>query len=166
MKRLRTNSIVIGLMCLAVVWVAACQKKTEKSSSKKATVQVLTETGYQQILRTHRGHILVVNFFTTWCEPCRRELPHFIDLSQSLKSKGVDFVGISLDTSREQVLQAFLEKIKIPYPVYLAAASFRNHLNIQAVPTTYIYDRQGEHAITLQGGVTKTYLLEKIRSIS
>ena len=166
MKRFEIHVLLISLICFAVVSTIACQKKAKESSSKKGAVRVLTETGYQEVLRGHRGHILVVNFFTTWCEPCRRELPHFVDLSRSLKSRGVDFVGFSLDTSRKQVLETFLEKIKIPYQVYLAASSFRNRLNIQAVPTTYIYDRRGKRVLVLQGGVTKAYLLEKIRGIS
>ncbi len=167
MKRLYVKSVLVGLVCLIfVVAGAACQKKPEESSTGKPVVRILTETGYQKILHAHRGHILVINFFTTWCEPCRRELPHFIDLSRSLKSKGVDFIGVSLDTSGKRVVVSFLEKIKIPYPVYLAAASFRNLLNIQAVPTTYFYNREGKRVLTVQGGMSKEMLLEKIRGIS
>jgi len=167
MKGLRAKSVFLGFICLSfMIAGGACQKKSKEPPAGKAEVRILTEAGYQKILHAHRGHILVVNFFTTWCEPCRHELPHFVELSRSLKSKGVDFIGVSLDTTEKQVVAAFLGKIKIPYPVYLAAASFRNRLDIQAVPTTYFYNREGKRVLIIQGGMSKERLLEKIRGIS
>ncbi len=167
MKRSRNRGLGIMLiLALMLALMPACQKGSEKSEGKGPTsVRVLTDAEFQATLHAHRGHVLVVNFFTTWCEPCRKEMPHFIDLSRFLKVKGVDFIGVSLDTSGKKVLRTFLKRVQIPYPVYLADVSLRNKLNIQAVPTTYIYDREGKRVVILQGGVSRKTLLKRIQEV-
>ncbi len=166
LSRQNKTLLFISFLCLSFLMTFGCQKKQKETARKpQEAVKMLSKVGFEEALRAHRGHVLVVNFFTTWCEPCRKELPHFIELSESLKSKGVDFVGVSLDATNKKVLKAFLAKVKIPYPVYLADSTLKNSLKIQAVPTTYLYDREGKRVGVLQGGVSKEFLLEKIQAI-
>ncbi len=154
------------LLFLAFFISTGCQQKGETPSGKKGeTIPILNPSKFDKMVTAHRGHVLIVNFFATWCEPCRDELPELISLANAYKAKGVDVIGISLDKGGEKVLQPFLKKIKIPYPVYLGNQALMDRLKIQAIPTTYIYDKEGKRVETAQGALTQKALTQKIEAL-
>lgn len=79
-----------------------------------------TATGTFQPLRQWQGKTLVVNFWATWCPPCREEMPAFSRLQTRLQEKNVQFVGIAIDTSDN--VRKFAESVPITYPLLIADA--------------------------------------------
>ena len=90
-----------------------------------------------------RGKVLLINFFATWCPPCRQEIPSFVRLQEELGPKGFSFVGLSLDENSGMVVK-LINRLGINYPVVLADSQVTHDFgNIVGVPTSFLVDRSG-----------------------
>lgn len=125
-------------------------------------------TGKEQAMAQWRGKIVVVNFWATWCPPCREEIPDFAVVSQAFASAPVQFVGISVDAASK--VRAFNDKYQIPYPLLVAgndilglAAELGN--TARALPFTVIIDRDGKLSHTQLGILHRAELERKIRAL-
>jgi len=111
-------------------------------------------SGHPQALSQWRGKVLVVNFWATWCAPCREEMPEFVKAQGELGSKGLQFVGIAVDEPDKA--QRFASEIGLNYPVLVGgygAIELSKTLGnrVVALPFTIIVDRQGRVAHTQLG---------------
>ncbi|MFQ5488375.1 MAG: TlpA family protein disulfide reductase, partial [Gammaproteobacteria bacterium] len=97
------------------------------------------------------GKITIVNFWASWCQPCRREMPAFMRLQQAYGEQGVQFIGIALD--ERQAVQTFLEELEVAvnYPILVGddeaieiAKAYGNELGV--LPYTVVVDRGGRIA--------------------
>jgi cytochrome c biogenesis protein CcmG/thiol:disulfide interchange protein DsbE len=86
--------------------------------------------------------LTVIDFWATWCQPCIRSMPRLVDLSEAYKDKGVDFVGISVDSPRNaSKVKPFARSMGIQYPILLDSnGELMGELNVTAVPTLFIID--------------------------
>ena len=88
--------------------------------------------------------IVVLNFFGTWCKPCRKEIPGFVNLYRDYKDKGVEFLGILLDRDyKEKDVKKFINRYKIKYPVLINENGTARDYQIRAIPVTYIINENG-----------------------
>lgn len=117
--------------------------------------------GTPQSLRQWRGKVLVVNFWATWCGPCREEMPEFVRAQRELGPKGLQFVGIAVDQP-DKVVQ-FAKELDLNYPALIGgydaidlSKSLGNRL--AALPFTVIFDREGRIAHTQLGVLKPTQL--------
>ena len=97
-------------------------------------------------LSAYKGKVLVLNFWATWCGPCRREIPDFIQLQDEYGISGLQVVGIALDEQGAAIVKPFADKFKINYPVVVDAKSEVAGLygQMNAIPVTIIVDRSGK----------------------
>jgi len=107
--------------------------------------EVVAETidGEPFRLRAHRGEVVVVNVWATWCAPCRLEMPGFVDLQDSFRDEGVQFVGIAVDRDGAEAVRPFVEEQGINFPQIANPAVAARHFPGEVVPRTYLVDTQG-----------------------
>jgi thiol-disulfide isomerase/thioredoxin len=120
--------------------------------------------GREQAIGQWKGKVLVVNFWATWCAPCREEMPEFVRIQNELGPKGLQFVGIAIDQADK--VQQFAEEIKLNYPALVGgygAMELSKALGngMMALPFTIVLDRSGRVAHTQLGPLRE----ERLRSI-
>jgi thiol-disulfide isomerase/thioredoxin len=117
--------------------------------------------GKSQALSQWRGQVLVLNFWASWCAPCREEIPDFVALREQHHQKGVEFVGIAVDNAAN--VAQFLQTQAISYPILVgegAAHSLSRELGNPsgALPFTIVLDRNGNVVFTHLGRVPRALL--------
>lgn len=91
------------------------------------------------------GKVVVLDFWATWCGPCRMEIPGFIELHKQYADKGLVVVGVSLDRDGASAVKPFIEKSGINYHIVLADEAVVSAFGgIEGIPTTFIIDRKGQ----------------------
>ncbi len=95
-------------------------------------------------LADFRGKVVFLNFWATWCPPCREEIPDFSDAFTQNKSKGLMIIGLSVDEMSPEELTSFAVRNKITYPVAFATSKIsEDYKPGQFIPTTFVIDKQG-----------------------
>ncbi len=91
-----------------------------------------------------KGKVVVLDFWATWCPPCRTEIPGYIRLQKKYAADGLVIVGVSVDTDGPEVVRKFMKEFGINYPIVMADdAVVDAFAPIQGYPTTFIIDREG-----------------------
>jgi thiol:disulfide interchange protein len=97
------------------------------------------------------GKVTVVNFWATYCVPCIQEIPTFNKLHRDLASKGVAVIGVSMDEDGADLVQGFLKKHPMDYPVALGAPALNQQYKLDALPVTVVFDRSGKQIKRFDG---------------
>src|SRR6266511_1578609 len=112
-----------------------------------------------------RGQVLVVNFWASWCGPCRAEQPALAAVARAWRSRGVAFIGVNVQDTRAAAL-AYTREFQVPYPPLLApSAQTATRLRVVALPTTFILDRGGVIAYQLTGKTTMPILQARLEAL-
>ncbi len=112
------------------------------------------------------GEVTILAFWATWCPPCRREVPGFIELQETYGGKGLRVVGLSVDQKGAGVVEAFVEETGINYSVLMAdQETVEAFGGIRSIPTTFIIDREGRIASKHIGYQSKAALEREINAL-
>lgn len=99
--------------------------------------------GKQRKWSEFAGKPLIVNFWATWCGPCRKEIPLLKSIYEEYKSRGLEIVGISIDHQRERVVP-FVNEFAIPYPILYTDSQTPEEFGLgQGIPVTIFFDAEG-----------------------
>ena len=132
--------------------------KTAPHTGKAAGVAdppLVDLAGYRQLLAKYKGKPLVVNFWATWCEPCRDEYPMMVELAKEFKSQGVSVVGVDMDDESDMnLVRRFIARTQPPFPNYrqkpgIDLDAFYDGVNPDwkgTMPQTIFYGRDGQIA--------------------
>ncbi|MEK7810503.1 MAG: TlpA disulfide reductase family protein [Pseudomonadota bacterium] len=111
--------------------------------------------GKQQRLQDYRGKWVLVNFWATWCPPCLEEVPDLVSLHEAHKKTDLVVIGVALDSSEKSVRE-FIDKRHVSYPIVLGDYELAAQVGeVEVLPTTYMYNPQGELVSYQQGIVTR-----------
>ena len=161
-KRLIIYGIVA--LCLLGLYVAGrrtAQKPKPTAPGNAAPEFTVTDIdGKKLALSDYKGKVVLLDFWATWCTPCRAEIPHFVEMQQKYGPQGFQVVGISMDDDAEPVKE-FYRQFNMNYPVAVGddklAQSFGGVLGL---PVNFIIDREGRiHAKYL--GATDVSVIDK-----
>jgi peroxiredoxin len=113
-----------------------------------------------------RGQVVLLNFWATWCGPCKVEIPWFVEFQQAYRGAGLAVLGVSLDQDGWKSVKPYIEEKRVNYRVMLGNDEIaRIYGGLESVPTTLLIDKAGRIAVTHVGLVEKKTYEEEIRSL-
>jgi cytochrome c biogenesis protein CcmG, thiol:disulfide interchange protein DsbE len=122
-----------------------------RSGQAAPNFKVSTLSGQQVSLENYRGRVLVLDFFATWCKPCRASIPHLVEMNRKYGQQGLYVLGMSADEDGEKVVKAFADKNHMSYPVALAGESTLVDFGVRSVPVMFVIDKKGRVAEVFRG---------------
>ena len=143
--------IALLIICVAA-FVSGCNKKNGEPNLNAviSDIDIMDAAGYDKLKEKYKGKLVVVNFFASWCPPCKAETPDFVSVYNDFKDKNFVIVGLSIDENKKDVIN-FVNKYGITYPVYLASPALQRRYNVSKVPTSFIYNGDGQLANIVEG---------------
>lgn len=115
--------------------------------------------GSEFTLSDHRGKVILLNIWATWCPPCREEIPDFIEIQEEMEKDGVLFVGVATDAEGWAVVRPFAEEFQINYPIVVDNGIVAQKYGpVQGIPMSFIINRKGQVEYLLPGMVNKEML--------
>ncbi|HBU29787.1 MAG: thioredoxin [Thiobacillus sp. GWE1_62_9] len=163
----------LALAALAAgIWLAQARYAPHRPAA--SAVAALWQAGYpdlqgrRQALSLWRGQVVVLNFWASWCAPCREEMPDFSALRTQFRPSGVEFVGIAIDNATS--VSQFLKQMPVSYPILIgegAAHGLARQLGNPsgALPYTIVLDRKGDIVLSHLGRLPRDTLENVLRKI-
>jgi peroxiredoxin len=109
-------------------------------------------TGVPLRLSQYRGKVVLLNFWATWCVPCRTEVPWFVEFQETYKNRGLAVLGVSLDDDGWKTVKPYVDEMKVNYPVMVASGDIKAaYGGLNSLPATLIIDKSGRIAVTHVG---------------
>lgn len=145
-----------------------------RKTAKTAAMPLIDVAGYQRALAKYRGKPVMVNFWATWCEPCRYEFPMIVQLAKEYAPEGLAVFGVNLDSDADMhVARNFLAKNQPPFPSYrqkpgIDVDAFYHGVNpawTGTMPQTIFYDRDGRIVGYFFGSRPREMFEQAIRQI-
>ena len=141
------------------VWLVLALLALPCAARAAETFPTLNLAGLSDVVAASKGKIVVVNFFATWCPPCRMEIPDLVAVRKEAAARDVVVIGLSVDED-PSLLPPFLKKMKVDYPVFLAGEDLIQAFNISSIPHNVFYGPSGKVMLAGSGLMDKKTLLE------
>ena len=140
--------------------------KPEKDRNKAPAFTLKDVTGRTVQLADYKGKVVLLNFWATWCGPCKIEIPWFIDFEQRYKDRGFAVLGISMDEDGWEAVKPYIEAKKVNYRVVIGTDEVAElYGGVSSLPTSFVLDRQGKIASTHVGLVSKSVYQHDIEQL-
>jgi cytochrome c biogenesis protein CcmG/thiol:disulfide interchange protein DsbE len=163
-QQVRTSTLVFATA--AAFLLAACTSpsgsgraslKPERERSRAPNFSLRDANGKTVQLADYRGKVVLLNFWATWCEPCKMEIPWFVEFERRHKGQGFAVVGVSMDEDGWKAVKPFVAELGINYRILLGDDSVSQlYGGVDALPTSFLIDRDGKIAATHIGLVSKS----------
>lgn len=168
------KKIAVALLIVFVIFGCAKKKKNPALQNQPSATQLsiapdfslLNHDGETVQLSSYRGHVIILDFWATWCGPCRQEIPGFVELYNQYRDKGLVIIGVSLDQQGWKAVKPFMQQFRINYPIVLGNNKVVNDYGgIRYIPTTFIIDRNGKIVEKVVGYHPKSYFQSRIQPL-
>lgn len=162
------NKLLIFLVLSLSILMFGCQKQNKSGdagvenakSDTSVSIPVLTSKGYDELLESNKGKVVVLNFFGTWCAPCRKETPYFVTTYDKYKDKNFLIIGVAVDGEVSKV-ENFVKEFNVTYPTYIANNDLLQRFKVYNIPVSQIIDKDGQVVTSKLGEISES-LMEKI----
>ena len=159
--------LLVALTCITAV--AACGQSNDMAGIDIFDITLPSLTGEDVSLSQFKGQVVMLNYWATWCPPCRQEIPDFISLVDEFGPKGLVIVGVSLDEDEMSAVSDFTREANINYPI-LYAGKMAGHLDkkmggMRGIPTTFLVDRKGNIVKKIVGVAPRDMWVDEIKKL-
>ncbi|NIM02993.1 redoxin domain-containing protein [bacterium] len=156
MNKALYKSWIIFLFLVIWAWGCGVEREREEMGEPEEVVSIEKKwgdapdftlpdlEGNSLTLSDFKGKVIILNFWATWCPPCREEIPDFVELYEEYKDEGLVIIGVNLDRGDSRTVKQFSKNYKINYPIVTGNVSVtQDYGGIRGIPTTFIIDRKG-----------------------
>lgn len=169
LSRLRTLAC-LSVFALIVTIIPGCKDRgtapmvrpEEAAFSPAPEWRLKDLAGREVALSQFKGKVVIVDFWATWCPPCRAEMPFYVNLYKKLADRGLVIVGISLDAQGPGVVRKFVDSMGITYPIVMGDEEVTTAYKVELMPTTFVVDREGRIRHSKIGAVSDEAKFEKL----
>lgn len=130
--------VILTFLVVCLLW------GTAPAEEKEARVKRITLAGLRETIKDNRGKILIIDFWATYCIPCREAMPFLDGLYKAYRDKGLEVIGISVEGEGEEVIGPFVEMLNLTYPIFIGGDDIIEAYDIQYVPVTYILGKDSK----------------------
>jgi thiol-disulfide isomerase/thioredoxin len=117
-------------------------------------------------LRAYRGKVVLINFWATWCPPCRAEMPDLVRLQREHAKQGLQIIGITYPPETKTLVRRFARSLKVNYPIILGTRQIKARFSSEeTLPLTIVIDRDGKVTDVISGILLRREFDEKIRPL-
>jgi peroxiredoxin len=153
----KRNALVFATLLIAILAMVAAGKYLDRrrhhgqaglignvQGAKAPDFELASLDGHKVKLSDYRGKAVLLNFWATWCPPCKIEMPWFVELQKQYAKDGLVVIGVAMDDSEPQKISEFAHEMGLNYPVLLGTDQVSDDYgNVQYLPTTFYIDRDG-----------------------
>ena len=140
-------SALLLVSCSGEPTVVRAAVKSEKDRKPAPDFALKDANGATVKLSDYKGKVLILDFWATWCGPCKIEIPWFIEFEQTYKDKGFSVVGVSMDEDGWNVVKPYIQERKVNYRILLGTEQVGQlYGGVDSLPTTFLIDRAGKIA--------------------
>lgn len=158
----------IAFLAAAILWGAGCQMKTppDMSAPTGEPSTPVPEVKAALDLTEYAGRVVLLDFWATWCAPCRSEIPELNRLYGEFKDSGVEMIGLSVDRGTPGEIASAAQALGVAYPVVQADAGLQAQFGgVRVIPTKLLVDKQGKVRKTFSGVVAHDELRAQIAAL-
>jgi len=186
----RTSNLVLAIAIIGGGLVFGCSEPPDSGAPKVSRIDTQTTQEYPAFVGSEidgqpapyfslatlegdtltladlEGQVVVLNFWATWCAPCRVEIPDLIELQDELRHEGVQFVGVAINDLGREAIEAFAADAGFNYPIVLGDGEIADaYGGVYALPTTILVDRDGMVRRKITGLVSKRLLMPVLQEM-
>jgi thiol-disulfide isomerase/thioredoxin len=144
----RSRIKYLSPLCLCIAWILFlphCTKEGKTPTLPSAPDFTLKTLDNEEItLSKLRGKVVLLDFWATWCAPCRESIPHLVQLHKSYQQSGLEVLGMNVDRGDTDTVRRFVKSFDIPYPIVIASEELERNYGITGLPTTILIDKEGK----------------------
>jgi cytochrome c biogenesis protein CcmG/thiol:disulfide interchange protein DsbE len=157
---------ILFLLLAGAILLTGCESTVESADEKAPDFSLQDINNKTVRLSDYEDDVIILNFFATWCPPCRSEIPDFIELVDEYGKKDFVIIGVSVDRGDAQTVREFAQGFNINYPVLLDDGQVsKTYGPISSIPTTFIIDKKGNIVEKIIGARSKTQFENMIKPL-
>ena len=166
------KSATLVVILLVVAALVACQPRAVKPATgapaKGGAAGATPPEGFSLAdastfkVDNYKGKVLVMDFWATWCGPCKMEIPHLIELQKEFRDQGLVVVGITMDSTPDKDVPPYAASVGMNYANIKGTEELKAEYGVVGLPTIVIYDRAGNQVLKRSGYIEKDQLREII----
>ena len=175
---MKRNAIVFAILAITILGMLAFGKWVDRERHQRTGTslvgnvqgaqapdfELVSLDGQKVKLSDFRGKAVVLNFWATWCTPCKTEMPWFVDLQKQYAGDGLLIVGVAMDDTDPQKIAQFASEMGVNYPVLLGTNKVSDEYgDVEYLPTTFYINRQGKIVGKVAGLVGKPEIESDIK---
>jgi thiol-disulfide isomerase/thioredoxin len=135
---------IVGLCLILALFIPHCAKRP-KDPGASPDFTLKTFEGQEITLSGLKGKVVLLDFWATWCAPCKESIPHLIQLYKNFKDRGFELIGMSMDKAGDvEMVRRFVKSMEIPYPIIMTSDEVARSYKVTGLPTTVLIDKEGK----------------------
>ena len=152
--------LLVTLLLVCSVWAGA------QSSQPTAALALKDIHGRPFKLADYRGKVVLLNFWATWCQPCRTEIPDLVKKQREYRGSGLQIIGITYPPEKISEVRRFMQKLKMNYPVAMGTNETKNlFTSSDTLPMTFVIDREGIVREVIEGIMYPDEFEQKVKPL-